>query len=174
MTKYVFSDPHFDSEKIIGFGNRPFKTVAEMNATIIKNYNAIVGKQDICYWLGDVMYGATKGKVQNILSRMHGRKFLIMGNHDRGHSATWWQSCGFEKVFDHPIYDAEHYIMLSHEPLEEFGNVPPIVNYHGHIHIQDYDFPVHDRCINVCLEKTDYKPVVLQNPFISRAREFTR
>ncbi|MBQ8729068.1 MAG: hypothetical protein IJY77_02115, partial [Alphaproteobacteria bacterium] len=98
----------------------------------------------------------------------------IMGNHDRNHSETWWLSCGFDKVFSHPIYDAENYIMLSHEPLVEFGNMPPIVNIHGHIHIQPYDFPNHQRCINVCVEKTGYKPVPLRNPFIYTPREFTR
>ena len=88
MAKFVFSDPHFDSESIIKNGNRPFKSVAEMNATLIKNYNATVGKQDICYWLGDIMYGATKAKVSNLLRHLRGRKYLIMGNHDRGHSLS--------------------------------------------------------------------------------------
>ena len=106
MAKFVFSDPHFDSESIIKNGNRPFKSVAEMNATLIKNYNATVGKQDICYWLGDIMYGATKAKVSNLLRHLRGRKYLIMGNHDRGHSTTWWLSCGFDRVYEHPIYDA--------------------------------------------------------------------
>ncbi len=174
MAKFVFSDPHFDSANIIINGERPFRSVAEMNRTLIRNYNLVVGKQDICYWLGDIMYDASKIKVANILRQMRGRKFLILGNHDRGHSMTWWLSCGFEKVFDHPIYDAEHYIMLSHEPLPEFGNMPPIVNYHGHIHIQDYDFENHNQCINVCVEKTNYKPVPLVNPFITNARKFSR
>ncbi len=174
MATYVFSDPHFDSEKIIVNGQRPFANVYEMNQAIITNYNMIVKKQDICYWLGDIMYDASKEKVYKVLSRMRGRKYLIMGNHDRNHSETWWLSCGFDKVFSHPIYDAKHFILLSHEPLPEFGNNPPIVNYHGHIHIQDYDFPDHKQCINVCLEKTGYKPVLLSNPFISHPREFSR
>lgn len=174
MAKFVFSDPHFNSERIITLGRRPFHNVADMNHTLIQNYNAIVGKQDICYWLGDVMYDASKEKVANILRQLRGRKFLILGNHDRGHSETWWLSCGFEKVFSHPIYDAENYIMLSHEPLEEFGNTPPIVNIHGHIHIQPYDFKNHQQCINVCVEKTGYKPVPLHNPFLITPREFGR
>ncbi len=174
MAKYVYSDPHFYSERIIVNGERPFQSVNEMNAKLIENYNAVVNKQDVCYWLGDIMYGATKERVQNILRQLHGRKFLIMGNHDRGHTATWWQSCGFEKVFNHPIYDAENYIMLSHEPLEEFGSLYPVANIHGHIHIQDYDFKNHAQCINVCVEKTDYRPVPLQNPFITQKRQFSR
>lgn len=172
MANFVFSDPHFGSEKIIVHGKRPFANVKEMNNTLIQNYNGVVRKCDTCYWLGDIMYGATKEKVANILNRMHGRKFLIMGNHDRNHSEKWWLDSGFDKVYSLPIYDAENYILLSHEPLEEFGNMYPIVNYHGHIHIQDYDFKNHKQCINVCVEKTDYKPVPLINPFITKAREF--
>ncbi len=174
MAKYVFSDPHFDSESIIVNGCRPFSSVSEMNETLIKNYNNVIGKQDICYWLGDIMYGATKDKVANLLRQLRGRKYLIMGNHDRGHSETWWLSCGFDKVFSHPIYDAENYIMLSHEPLPEFGNLSPIANIHGHIHIQDYDFKNHNNCINVCVEKTDYRPVLLNNPFLQERRIFSR
>lgn len=174
MAKYVFSDPHFDSESIIVNGCRPFSSIAEMNETLIKNYNNVIGKQDICYWLGDIMYGATKDKVANLLRQLRGRKYLIMGNHDRGHSETWWLSCGFDKVFSHPIYDAENYIMLSHEPLPEFGNLSPIANIHGHIHIQDYDFKNHNNCINVCVEKTDYRPVLLNNPFLQERRIFSR
>jgi len=172
--RYVFSDPHFYSERIIVNARRPFSNVFEMNKTIIKRYNAVVGKQDHCYWLGDVMYAATKEKVQAILSAMHGRKYLILGNHDRNHSECWWRDCGFDKVFSHPVYDAENYIMFSHEPLEEFGDLPNIVNYHGHIHINGYDFENHDHCINVCVEETNYAPVPVINPFLDKPRVFER
>lgn len=174
MARYVYSDPHFDSESIIRNGRRPFCNVADMNSKLIENYNSVVHKQDICYWLGDIMYGATPEKVKKILQQMRGRKYLILGNHDRGHSENWWLSCGFDKVFTHPIYDAEHFILLSHEPLPEFGNLPGIANIHGHIHIQDYDFKNHAHCINVCVEKTDYKPVPMINPFITEIRKYSR
>ena len=173
--RYVFSDPHFDSENIRKNANRPFASVEQMNAALISNYNQIVQKSDVCYWLGDIMYDAKKEKVRKILSRMNGHKYLILGNHDRNHSVWWWADCGFEKVFKHPVYDAENYIMLSHEPLEEFGNLPNIANIHGHIHISDYDFPIHDHCVNVCVEKTNYKPVLLENPFLEiGVRRFSR
>ncbi|MBQ8729361.1 MAG: hydrolase, partial [Alphaproteobacteria bacterium] len=82
MAKFVFSDPHFYSESIIVNGRRPFKDVAEMNRNLILNYNSVVGKQEMCYWLGDIMYGATKERVANVLRQLRGRKYLIMGNHD--------------------------------------------------------------------------------------------
>lgn len=174
MARFVYSDPHFDSESIIRNGRRPFQTVSEMNAKLIENYNSVINKHDVCYWLGDIMYGATPEKVRKVLQQMRGRKYLILGNHDRGHSENWWLSCGFDKVFSHPIYDAVNYILLSHEPLPEFGNLPKIANIHGHIHIQDYDFENHAHCINVCVEKTDYRPVPMANPFIDEIRKFSR
>lgn len=174
MAAFVYSDPHFYSENIIKFCNRPFSSAAEMNEALIANYNNVVGKADICYWLGDVMYGATKERVRHILSRLHGRKYLIPGNHDRGHKVNWWLDAGFDRVFEHPVYMEQYYIILSHEPLPEFGNTPPIVNYHGHIHIQDYGFENHNQCINVSVEKTGYAPVPLINPFIKSPRVFER
>lgn len=174
MATFVYSDPHFNSEKIIGYGERPFKSVTEMNRTLIANYNAVVGKHDICYWLGDVMYDARKEKVSKLLSQLQGRKFLILGNHDRCHSVAWWMNAGFERAFANPVYLAEYFIMLSHEPLPEFGNLRPIVNYHGHIHIQDYEYPNHEQNINVSVEKTNYKPVPLQNPYLVSPRIFQR
>ena len=174
MAKYVFADPHFYSEKIIALGERPFTSVSQMNKTIIQNYNSVINSQDICYWLGDIMYDASQDKVRKILAQMRGRKYLILGNHDRNHSVTWWEKCGFDRVSDIPLYDMENYILFSHEPLEEFGSNPPIVNYHGHIHIQEYDFENHDCSINACLEKTDYKPILAINPFIKEKRKFSR
>lgn len=164
---YVFSDPHFDSENIIHLTHRPFKTVEEMNATLIRNYNMVVRKQDTCYWLGDVMYGPTKEKVRAILSQMHGRKYLVRGNHDKRHSEKWWKEAGFDKVYTHPIYDQKRHVILSHEPLKEFSNIPGVANFHGHIHSNGYDFKGHKHCVNTCVENTDYRPIPLINPFIS-------
>ena len=105
---------------------------------------------------------------------LQGRKFLILGNHDRNHSICWWYGCGFDWVSKDAVYDAKHYVMLSHEPLPEFGSLKNVVNYHGHIHSNGYDFEDHDHCINACVEETDYKPIPLVNPFVSQIRVFER
>lgn len=175
--KYVYSDPHFDSQKIISLTKRPFSSVEEMNAVLIENYNAVIQDRDaVCYWLGDVMYSATKEKVSKLLGKMNGRKYLILGNHDRNHTETWWRDCGFEKVFTYPQYHPETKIFLSHEPLEEFNLDKlgsDIVNVHGHIHNNGYDFKNHKNYINVSVEETGYKPVVLQNSRLTQENDKT-
>ena len=36
---FLFADPHFYHKNIIGYENRPFKDVYEMNDIIISNWN---------------------------------------------------------------------------------------------------------------------------------------
>ena len=41
---FIIGDPHFWHRAIINYCNRPFETVEEMNETLIKNWNKVVGK----------------------------------------------------------------------------------------------------------------------------------
>lgn len=47
MNRYVIADTHFNHANIIGYCNRPFKTVEEMNSKLISNWNNTVAKDDI-------------------------------------------------------------------------------------------------------------------------------
>ena len=54
MSKYFFTaDTHFGNPHILEHGERPFNSVAERNATLIKNWNEVVGPKDYVYHLGD-------------------------------------------------------------------------------------------------------------------------
>lgn len=54
--KFYISDLHFGHKNILTFDNRPFFTLAEMEQTIISNWNNRVEKNDEVYVLGDMFW----------------------------------------------------------------------------------------------------------------------
>ena len=79
MTTFFISDTHFNHNKIIQYCKRPFKNALEMNERIIEEWNKVVKENDLVYHLGDIGWG----NMTPILKRLKGKKFLIIGNHDK-------------------------------------------------------------------------------------------
>jgi len=78
---YFTSDHHFGHKNIIKFCNRPFETIEEMDAELIKRWNEKIGKNDTVYHLGD--FGLTgKESLATIIDQLHGNIHLISGNHE--------------------------------------------------------------------------------------------
>ncbi|GIO30780.1 MULTISPECIES: metallophosphoesterase family protein [Paenibacillus] len=150
---FVISDHHFGHQNIIDFESRPFATAEEMDEYMINQWNEIVEKEDKVFHLGDFSF-YNKEKTKAIVQRLHGKKFLILGNHDRGRSKAWWLDAGFEEVSEYPIIYGGFYL-LSHEPMYMNKHMP-YVNVHGHIHGQKYEGKHY---FNACVEHWDYKPV---------------
>jgi len=128
MAKTFFtSDTHFDDSRIDIF-SRPFKSVKEMNDTMIKNWNSVVGKEDTVYHLGDF---AVKPEGFEYAKKLNGKIHLILGNYDEDNI----------KKFDHSLFESisndltltikgtEYY--LIHKPTE---TIPDMFNLTGHIH----------------------------------------
>ena len=78
---FFTSDTHFHHANIINFCGRPFKNVEVMNETLIANWNSVVGPDDIVFHLGDFCLGGS-AEWANILNRLNGKIYLIVGNHD--------------------------------------------------------------------------------------------
>ena len=53
-----------------------------MNNVFIKQWNDTVKKQDTIYFLGDFCL-SNREETEKILKQLHGKKFLIWGNHDK-------------------------------------------------------------------------------------------
>ena len=150
---YMISDHHFGHKQMIDFESRPFNDVEEMTATMIERWNEVVGKEDKVFHLGDFSF-LNLERTREIVGRLNGYKVLILGNHDRGRSRSWWLEAGFDEVSEHPIVYGG-FFFLSHEPMYMNKHMP-YVNVHGHIHGQRYEGAQY---VNVCVEHWDYKPV---------------
>jgi calcineurin-like phosphoesterase family protein len=125
-----------------------------MDKEIIKRWNNVVAKTDKIFVLGDFSFYGQE-KTRQICAELHGDKTLILGNHDR-HPSQWYRDAGFKETSRYPILYAERFI-LSHEPLEvvEEGM---IYNIHGHTHANNFGTSL--AWYNVCVEKTNYTPVL--------------
>ena len=85
-TTFFTADLHLGHYNIIRYCNRPFSSVYEMDEAIIENWNDVVSPRDSVYILGDFSFRtSTIYDVDKYFSRLAGNKFLILGNHDKGH-----------------------------------------------------------------------------------------
>lgn len=156
MAVFVAADLHFNHPGILRFERPQFKTVEEHNQTIVDNWNATVGDDDVAYILGDV--GFTPLDALKPWTRaLKGHKTLILGNHDKITQRTG-RDLGFEKVIVGPIYFNDK-IILCHEPAMEGLNNPYVIVIHGHIHNGKLDLPNY---YNVNIARTGYKPVSIE------------
>lgn len=117
---FFTSDLHLGHKNIIKLCNRPFNSVEEMDETLINNWNKKVKKDDTVYIVGDFVWQASD--VENYLTRLSGKKILIVGNHDK------WASNGlymqyFEKITKYEEVSLNgHQITLCHYPMIEWKN----------------------------------------------------
>lgn len=150
---WFISDHHFNHDKIIEYCNRPFANVEEMNNYMIKQWNSVVGKNDLVYHLGDFALQSGKKTVANLINQLNGNIILILGNHDR-HGKQWFLDCGFVEV--HRRLELGDYI-LSHR-TQSLDKLNERINIHGHIHNYDRSLDK-EKYINVSCEVVNYKPV---------------
>lgn len=157
---WLISDNHFNHQKIIEYCNRPFKTVEQMNEEMIKKWNSVVKKDDKIYHLGDFGFGS-KEQIANVVSKLNGRIFLVLGNHDN-HTPQWYRDAGIKEVYDHPII-IKDFIVLSHAPQPFIcDSRTPYVNFFGHVHDSKMFETYGPRHFCACVERHDYKPVNIE------------
>lgn len=84
---FVTADTHFSHARISELADRPFATVDEMNAELIRRWNETVSPTEVVLHLGDVALGPIEESI-GITAQLHGRRFLVPGNHDRVSPAT--------------------------------------------------------------------------------------
>lgn len=80
---WVSGDQHYGHDNIRRLCNRPFDSLQEMNRVLINNHNAIVKPEDHIYFVGDFSFKIGKSQIIKILKQLNGKKFVILGNHDK-------------------------------------------------------------------------------------------
>jgi len=170
MKRYVISDLHLGHEAILN-DRTEFDTLYDMNSTIINNWNSVVTPQDQVYILGDVAW--QHGTLQYI-GDMNGKKILIKGNHDI-----------FPLKYYLPYFNDIRAVMeykgciLTHVPVHQSQLERFNINIHGHLHnafiphpnapmfgsytVEKIENWLDMRYINVCCEKVNYTPVLLED-----------
>lgn len=158
---FYTSDTHFGHKKVIDYCNRPFSSVEEMDAELIRRWNVLVKPEDTVFHLGDSFFcGAIK--TAEILSHLNGQKILIRGNHDHWKDDKY-KRLGFFEVYDFKI---SHKFSMSHFPwkgeeederkfdeqLEDDGGWL----LHGHVHNA---WKTKKKMINVGIDVWQYAPV---------------
>lgn len=142
---FVWSDSHFNHDRIIELSHRPVANVTEMNELMIARHNEVVGPGDISISLGDFAYPPKTEhhmSYDEIGSRLNGTKFLIRGNHCqermKGHSENIFDHWMWEAYYDyHELKYGKSRFVLCHYPLATWRNAHHgWYMLHGHIHCE--------------------------------------
>jgi calcineurin-like phosphoesterase family protein len=132
MTTWFSSDFHLGHKKMAEV--RGFKSVEEMDISIIESCNALVKPGDDFYILGDLSF-TTPGKTIDLLRELRGRLHVVRGNHDR-HFKQWLFDSVFQTVSDFTEVRVEgKTVVLCHYPLAVWRNSHwGSYHLHGHSH----------------------------------------
>jgi len=145
---YFTSDWHFGHKAILKY--RPqFSSIQEHNQTFIDNFNKVVRKRDIVYFLGDIAF--TEESIQLLKFLKPCRKILYLGNHDTLHTSEYLEY--FDEV--HALRSRKGY-WVSHCPIHPQEMRKRKGNIHGHLHESILD---DERYFDVSPEKHNFELV---------------
>lgn len=162
------SDTHFCHENIVKFSSRPFANATEMNEELIRRWNETVPEDGIVFHLGDFCLGGSKDW-NNIMYRLHGKIYLILGNHDMKNIKQGFMQ-RFELVTQQmTIRVGGQSIILNHNPFLCYGgSYRDVWQLFGHVHSgplshTGLDHPrlnmLFPRQYDVGVDNNDFRPV---------------
>lgn len=135
---YFIADTHFGHTNVIGYCNRPYADVEEMDKSLIDAWNKAIRPQDRVFVLGDFSFYRAE-ETDKILSQLRGQKFLVKGNHDS--ERTYKNQDRFAKITTYEdlrlqTRDGEiHRVVMSHFPFLSWHQMHRgAYHFHGHCH----------------------------------------
>jgi calcineurin-like phosphoesterase family protein len=127
---FFIGDTHFGHRGIIEFSetapHRPFATIEEHDAELVRRWNGVVGPKDMVWHLGDFCFGKRN---LEIAAQLNGNKKLVMGNHDMYATEDYLRY--FTRLSGAIEYKG---LILTHVPVQEGQLARWYMNVHGHLH----------------------------------------
>lgn len=157
---YFTADQHYYHKNVIKYEDRPFKTIDEMNQTMIQNHNSIISNNDEVYMIGDIGF-CQDYMMKSILKQLNGIKYLIKGNHDKFGKSVY-EEFVWVKDYYKLKYNNEKFI-LFHYPIyawdcKHHGSY----HIHGHVHTTSHNDFFDSKKFNVGVDCTGFKPVSIE------------
>jgi calcineurin-like phosphoesterase family protein len=180
---WITSDTHYghknickgvtewDLDRIDNSTTRDFKTLEEMNETIVNNINAVVGQDDILIHLGDWSFGGFDNirvfRNRLVCKTIH----LVTGNHDH-HIVNDRDGVRSEFASVHEYYsqlevrvprpngEVERMrFVLCHFPVASWHDMNDgIAHLFGHVHLPPNKKIMQGRAMDVGMDGNDMKP----------------
>jgi calcineurin-like phosphoesterase family protein len=171
MTIWYTADLHFGHENVIEFCDRPFKTVEEMDTTLLANMRKRVKKGDEIWILGDFAFGP-RAKDRFYLSYLFGKipcnkRHLVIGNHDAQPilDLPWTSVNNLVEVRDGSLKQNN---TLCHYPMVTWNHSRRgALQLFGHVH---GNWMGSRNSVNVGVDVWDYYPVTI-NEIEARGRD---
>ncbi|MCF6368162.1 metallophosphoesterase family protein [Rhizobium halophilum] len=155
---YFTSDTHFGDRRVLQIDRRPFATTAEHDEALIERWNETVSPEDEVWHLGDVMSARSTAEAEVLLSRLNGRKHLVVGNND---PVTVSAASGWESVQHYAeLKLGDHFLVLCHYAFRTWNQMGKrSINLHGHSHGRLKSLP---RQFDVGVDARSLRPVLLE------------
>lgn len=135
-TDQFISDCHFGHGSMLEQCARPYDTVADMDRSMIRDWNSVVGDRDVVWFLGDFAdWKLSSDRVRWIFTQLKGIKRLLPGNHDSDDVLGLpWDEVLRDVVHAHHRA-SDTTVILAHYPLREWpGFFNAAIHFHGHCH----------------------------------------
>lgn len=180
---YMTSDSHFSHFNICKYCHRPFESRAEMDRTLIDNWNSVVPEDGIVVHCGDFMLPHDWGfkEYWKYIKQLNGKAiYLCRGNHDRIHIGSYnqfhpdvYKSSILPIKNDEPTkLFVQDYVKINVEGISIMASHYPMLAYpaqyqiFGHIHtLSDGTCYGLDGDVTKRLRKTQYDVGVDQNGY---------
>lgn len=162
--KFFTADTHFSHEKILRLANRPFANLKDMEDAIVTKWNKKIKKSDEVFIIGDFMYRGSGIEANRILKRLNGRKYLIIGNHEKYLKEPDFDRSLFVWIkYYYSFKENKQKYVLFHYPIMEWdGYYSGAIHLYGHVHgnnTDKFESLLGPKAINVGVDVNNFEPL---------------